>query len=216
MLNRERLFLILLFIISINVVVSAAGIDKASDGTIIRGDLNVLNDTKIYDNNLIFEKGGIDINLSPSSGVLTLDQNLEIQGALKIGASGFGIGKVLVTDASGNASWGEPPAGPEGEVGDQGPQGADGAQGAQGPDGELDNNDCVIETNNFSGSDPGTGSPVTSVTCSNGIRVGGGVDCGTNEMVAQSNPTLTNGWEGRCVQNSTGTVSIDVFVVCCI
>jgi hypothetical protein len=70
-------------------------------------------------------------------GTINPTAKLEVNGQVKITGGSPGAGKILVSDASGLASWQTGPVGPAGPIGPQGPIGLTGATGPQGPIGPI-------------------------------------------------------------------------------
>lgn len=150
--------------------------------------------------------------------------SLDVNGLLRIRGGGPLAGRILVSDANGLGSWQTASfQGPPGAAGAPGPQGFPGFRGEPGDTGptgppgvEGPIGSCRVEsqsTTTFSGT--------LTVTCSSGIRAGGGVRCssppGTTYVIRRSEPSGFSGWLGQC-QHISGTINqinLEVRAICC-
>lgn len=192
-----RLISLVMLTSLLNVSAASAAYDKTTDGYTFRGRLDAANDIRSFDGDLIFENGGT-INLTPTAGTLVIDSAVEFTDQnIRIQSGSPAAGRLLTTDASGNASWQDGIPGPQGPKGPDGAQGAAGPAGPEGDKGAL-NLSCQVVTQGFS--------TFTTVNCpANTTLIAGGHDCrpahseGGFISAILSRPS-GNGWEVRCAQ----------------
>lgn len=80
----------------------------------------------------------LGVNSNPNMVTIHPNSNVEFAGQVKINGGSPALGSVLVSDATGLATWQAPPLGPQGPAGPTGPtgpQGPTGPTGSQGPTG---------------------------------------------------------------------------------
>ncbi len=77
----------------------------------------------------------LGVNSNPAMVTITPSGTTEFSGQVQIAGGAPGIGKFLMSDAVGLATWENGPVGAQGPQGPQGIQGNDGPQGPQGPQG---------------------------------------------------------------------------------
>lgn len=222
----EKMVLILcVFVLTLYLPAANATLEHSANDEISREKVYVEDDLRIFSGNLEFEEAGETITLAPTAGTLVISSTLaadtnvlDIAGNFTYTGAAATAGHVLVSDASGNATWAVQPTGPAGPEGAQGVQGVQGNQGPQGSVGDAATGlvtNCAVSENDVS-----TSSGAGTVSCSGGrTRLSGGVFCavtGGDLHVERSEPNGTSGWRGECIRNSgSGNIIGTVYVVCC-
>lgn len=200
---------------------------------------NNLNSSK-----LVLQSMGGDVMVGGVAGV-GVDPDptvsLNINGQLKL-RSGAQAGRVLASDALGNARWEDPPrgisgplgptglqgprgspglagqrgfAGPQGPRGNPGPIGPAGDEGIQGPPGGLIS--CQSYQNSINGTAVSL-NPRVSCPIGAGKLAGGGGFCNLPGFINFSRRVSGTTWEISCrnsVANQPTFLSASVYVVCC-